>query len=135
VDRTWRSLRGAVVKTYLCPSDGNNSTPYNDPSAVDCPLETGWARGNYAATSGFTDNDHTTDGRNSSTNNPFDGSGSDGVVPGNPANPPVSKGPMFFMSTTGRNGTKIADITDGTPAEAGMKCRAVTSSGSPAWAS
>jgi prepilin-type N-terminal cleavage/methylation domain-containing protein/prepilin-type processing-associated H-X9-DG protein len=114
VDRSWRSLRGAVIKTYLCPSDGNNSTPYNDPSAVDCPIETGWGRGNYAATSGFTDNDHTTNGRNSTGNNPFNGNPNDGIVPGNPANPPVSKGPMFFMSTTGRNGTKIADITDGT---------------------
>jgi prepilin-type processing-associated H-X9-DG protein len=73
----------------------------------------GWARGNYAATFGFTDSDHTTDGRNATGNNPFDGSASDGIVPNNPANPPLSKGPVFFFSTTGRNGTKFADITDG----------------------
>jgi prepilin-type N-terminal cleavage/methylation domain-containing protein/prepilin-type processing-associated H-X9-DG protein len=113
VDRTWRTLRGAVIKTYQCPSDPNTQIPYNDTSAVDCPLETGWARGSYAATSGFTDNDHTTDGRNSTGNNPFNGNPNDGIVPGNPANPPVSKGPIFFLSTTGRNGTRITDIADG----------------------
>jgi prepilin-type N-terminal cleavage/methylation domain-containing protein/prepilin-type processing-associated H-X9-DG protein len=120
VDRTWRSLRGAVIKTYLCPSDPNNQNPYddnagNDPTyPYDTPPENGWARGNYAATSGFTDNDHTSNGGNAIGNNPFNGNGLDGVVPGNPANPPVSKGPMFFLSSTGRNGTRIADITDGT---------------------
>jgi prepilin-type N-terminal cleavage/methylation domain-containing protein/prepilin-type processing-associated H-X9-DG protein len=113
-DRTWRALRGTVIKPYLCPSDGNNQTPYLDTSGVDAPAEAGWARGNYAATAGFTDSDHTTDGRNANLNNPFDGSGSDGVVPNNPANPPLSKGPIFFFSTTGKNGTRIADITDGT---------------------
>jgi prepilin-type processing-associated H-X9-DG protein len=81
---------------------------------VDAPLETGWARGNYAATFGFTDDDHTTDGGNAVFNNPFDGSGSDGIVPGNPGNPPLSKGPIFFMSTTGNNGTRLTEITDGT---------------------
>src|SRR6516225_1655732 len=113
-DRTWRALRGYVVKTYLCPSDPYNQVPYEDASGVDAPAETGWARGNYAATCGFTDSDHTTDGRNATGNNPFDGSGQDGIVPGNPANPPVSKGPVFFFSTTGTNGSRIADITDGT---------------------
>src|SRR5581483_6310935 len=113
-DRSWRALRGASIKTYLCPSDSfNRKGPYNDTSGVDAPAEAGWARGNYAATSGFTDNDHTTDGRESTLNNPFDGSGSDGVVPGNPANPPLNKGPIFFMSTNGKNGTRLTDITDG----------------------
>ena len=74
----------------------------------------GWARGNYAATAGFTDSDHTTDGSDCLGNNPFNGNGSDGVVPGNPSNPPVSKGPIFFFSTTGQNGSRLADITDGT---------------------
>jgi prepilin-type N-terminal cleavage/methylation domain-containing protein/prepilin-type processing-associated H-X9-DG protein len=104
----------ATIKTYLCPSDSNNQKPYNDPSGVDCPAEAGWARGNYAATMGFTDSDHTTDGADCLGNNPFDGSGADGVVPGNPLNPALSKGPIFFFSTTGRNGSRIADITDGT---------------------
>jgi prepilin-type N-terminal cleavage/methylation domain-containing protein/prepilin-type processing-associated H-X9-DG protein len=113
-DRTWRALRGQVVKTYLCPSDPHNAQPYDDETGVDCPAEFGWARGNYAGTAGFTDSDHTTNGRDASGNNPFDGDAGDGVVPGNPANPPVSKGPIFFFSTTGRNGTRFADITDGT---------------------
>ncbi len=113
-DRSWRVIRGQPVKIYLCPSDGYNQQPYNDPSGVDAPPEVGWARGNYAGTRGFTDSDHSTDGVNCLLNNPFDGTGSDGVVPGNPANPPLSKGPIFFFSTTGRNGTRIADIVDGT---------------------
>jgi prepilin-type N-terminal cleavage/methylation domain-containing protein/prepilin-type processing-associated H-X9-DG protein len=113
-DRSWRAIRGASIKTYLCPSDYNNSQPYNDPSGVDTPAEVGWARGNYAATAGFTDNDHTSDGGNAIRNNPFDGSARDGVVPGNPANPALSKGPVFFQSSTGNNGTQLTDITDGT---------------------
>jgi prepilin-type N-terminal cleavage/methylation domain-containing protein/prepilin-type processing-associated H-X9-DG protein len=113
-DRSWRAIRGATIKTYLCPSDPNGTNPYVDASGVDAPAEVGWGRGNYAGTAGFTDSDHTTDGANCSPNNPFDGSASDGVVPGNPLNPPLSKGPIFFFSTTGKNGTKLTDITDGT---------------------
>jgi prepilin-type N-terminal cleavage/methylation domain-containing protein len=114
IDRSWRAIRGAVIKTYLCPSDPNNMIPYNDPSGVDCPLEVGWARGNYGATYGFTDNDHTSDGNSALYNNPFDGSAGDGIVPGVPSNPPVSKGPIFFQSSSGKNGTRLTDITDGT---------------------
>jgi prepilin-type N-terminal cleavage/methylation domain-containing protein/prepilin-type processing-associated H-X9-DG protein len=114
-DRSWRALRGVTVKVYLCPSDSNNNEiPYNDTSGVDCPAEAGWARGNYAATAGFTDSDHTTDGAMCLQNNPFDGTGADGVIPNNPANPPLSKGPIFFQSTTGKNGTRLTDIIDGT---------------------
>jgi prepilin-type N-terminal cleavage/methylation domain-containing protein/prepilin-type processing-associated H-X9-DG protein len=114
-DRTWRALRGQTIPTFLCPSDSNNNTtPYNDPSGVDAPTEVGWARGNYAATAGFTDSDHTTNGAMCLSNNPYDGTGSDGVVPNNPANPPLSKGPIFYFSTTGKNGTRLTDITDGT---------------------
>jgi prepilin-type N-terminal cleavage/methylation domain-containing protein/prepilin-type processing-associated H-X9-DG protein len=64
VNTSWRVIRGATVKTYLCPSDGNNQTPYNDPSGVGTPPETGWARGNYAATAGFDDYDHVNGGNN-----------------------------------------------------------------------
>jgi prepilin-type N-terminal cleavage/methylation domain-containing protein/prepilin-type processing-associated H-X9-DG protein len=115
-DRTWRALRGAVVKTYLCPADVNNglANAYNDPSGVDCPAETGWARGNYAVTCGFTDSDHTTNDSNALTNNPFDGQGGDGNVPGYPPpGPPLSKGPIFYFSTTGY-GSRLAEIKDGT---------------------
>jgi prepilin-type N-terminal cleavage/methylation domain-containing protein/prepilin-type processing-associated H-X9-DG protein len=119
----WRNIGGVKIKTYLCPSDPNNNNPYLDTSGVDCvPPPTapiagagpGWARGNYAATAGFTDSDHTTNGRSAAGNNPFDGKGKDGVVPGVPGNPALSKGPVFFFSTTGNNGTTIVGITDGT---------------------
>jgi len=113
-DRSWRALRGVTIPTYMCPSDGNNRKPYNDTSGVDCPAEAGWARGNYAATSGFTDCDHTTNGSDCLGNNPFNGNGKDGVVPGNPLNPAVSKGPIFFFSTSPQYTSRIADITDGT---------------------
>jgi prepilin-type N-terminal cleavage/methylation domain-containing protein/prepilin-type processing-associated H-X9-DG protein len=112
-DRSWRAIRGATIKVYLCPSDPNNGTPYNDPSGVDAPLEVGWARGNYAGTAGFTDSDHTSDNGSAIGNNPFDGSAGDGVVPGVPGNPPLSKGPIFFFSSNGINGTRFAEITDG----------------------
>jgi prepilin-type N-terminal cleavage/methylation domain-containing protein/prepilin-type processing-associated H-X9-DG protein len=110
---SWRALRGATIKIFLCSSDNRNSTPYIDASGVDCPPEVGWARGNYAATCGFTDSDHTTDNSDALLNNPFDGTGADGIVPGNPSNPPVPKGPMFFFSTNGRNGTRFAEVKDG----------------------
>jgi prepilin-type N-terminal cleavage/methylation domain-containing protein/prepilin-type processing-associated H-X9-DG protein len=113
-DRSWRVIRTNVIKTYLCPSDPFNQNPYEDPSGVDAPAEVTWARGNYAATAGFTDSDHTTDNGNAVMNNPFDGTASDGIVPNDPTNPPLSKGPMFFFSTTGQNGTRIEEITDGT---------------------
>ncbi len=93
-DRSWRALRGTVIQTYICPSDPNSATPYNAPSGVDAPAEVGWARGNYAATAGFTDSDHTTDGNNTPSSNPFDGHAKpDGSFPG--AIPPtlrLSKG-------------------------------------------
>jgi hypothetical protein len=113
-DRTWRALRGATIKTFLCPSDPWNKAPYVDPSGVDCPPEVGWARGNYAGTAGFTDSDHTTNGNDALHKDPFDGKSGDGVVPGNPANPPLAKGPVFFFSTTGTNGTRLTDFSDGT---------------------
>jgi prepilin-type N-terminal cleavage/methylation domain-containing protein/prepilin-type processing-associated H-X9-DG protein len=127
MDRTWRAVRGYTIPTYLCPSDPKNGVPYNDPNGAidmlgpdksgpgaDAPIETGWARGNYAATAGFTDNDHTSDGGGANTANPFDGNAGDGIVPGVSGNPALSKGPIFFQSTTGKNGTKLTDITDGT---------------------
>jgi prepilin-type N-terminal cleavage/methylation domain-containing protein/prepilin-type processing-associated H-X9-DG protein len=113
-DRSWRKLRSQNVKVYICPADPNTVTPYNDPSNVDCPTETNWARGNYAGTAGFTDSDHTTNGADCFGNNPFDGDGSDGVVPGNPSNPPISKGPIFYFCTGPRSGSRIAGIVDGT---------------------
>jgi prepilin-type N-terminal cleavage/methylation domain-containing protein/prepilin-type processing-associated H-X9-DG protein len=107
----WRNIGGVKVKTYLCPSDANNQNPYLDTSGVDSvpppsnPVPQagqGWARGNYAATSGFTDDDHTTDGASANRNSPFSSNGG------------ISKGPIFFLSTTGQNGSTILSITDGT---------------------
>jgi prepilin-type N-terminal cleavage/methylation domain-containing protein/prepilin-type processing-associated H-X9-DG protein len=140
IDRTWRRMVGSViVKTYVCPSDSNTVTPYYDaqltpqtglpngvgttgsndncppPNGTNSPL--GWARGNYAVACGFTDDDHTSDGAECLKNNPFDGKGSDGIVPGfTPANPgpPVSKGPVFYNATKPTNGTRITVISDGT---------------------
>jgi prepilin-type N-terminal cleavage/methylation domain-containing protein/prepilin-type processing-associated H-X9-DG protein len=58
-NNTWRGIRGQTIKTYLCPSDPNNQTPYTDTATVP---EAGWARGNYAATAGFNDYDHVSGG-------------------------------------------------------------------------
>jgi prepilin-type N-terminal cleavage/methylation domain-containing protein/prepilin-type processing-associated H-X9-DG protein len=60
-DRSWRAIRGANVKTYLCPSDPNNRTPYSDPA--NGPQEDTWARGNYGANAGFNDFDHMVNGK------------------------------------------------------------------------
>jgi prepilin-type N-terminal cleavage/methylation domain-containing protein/prepilin-type processing-associated H-X9-DG protein len=107
----WRNIGGVTVKTFLCPSDANNSIPYLDTSGVDCVAPPsapvagagqGWARGNYAATAGFTDDDHTTNGAGAASASPFS------------KNPAISKGPIFFLSTTGNNGSTIVSITDGT---------------------
>jgi len=107
---SWRAVGSQHLKTYTCPSDPRNQSDYDDNSGVDTavPYQV-WARGNYAATAGFTDFDHTANGLNALNNNPFDGDGSDGIVPGNPANPPVSKGPMFAINY----GAKFADVSDG----------------------
>jgi prepilin-type N-terminal cleavage/methylation domain-containing protein/prepilin-type processing-associated H-X9-DG protein len=110
-DRTWRGIRGVVIKTYLCPSDANNQKPYNDPSGIDCPLETGWARGNYAATAGFTDYDHTVGGNNTPESKPFgdpvfNGLFDDGIHKVNW----MSKGPVMAINF----GSRLTDITDGT---------------------
>jgi prepilin-type N-terminal cleavage/methylation domain-containing protein/prepilin-type processing-associated H-X9-DG protein len=107
-DRTWRALRGQTIPIFLCPSDrDHNQIPYNDPSGVDCPAETNWARGNYCATAGFTDSDHTTNGSDATYNNPFDGTPSDGF------GPPLNKGPIFFFCTDPSFASRIAQITDG----------------------
>jgi prepilin-type N-terminal cleavage/methylation domain-containing protein/prepilin-type processing-associated H-X9-DG protein len=114
VNTSWRSVRGTVIKTYLCPSDPNNAIPYNDDGSLglfDRPPEQGWARGNYAANCGFTDFDHTVGGFNAVGNEPFGGPG-DPTSDGIPAHmtQAYSKGPPFAINY----GSKIADFTDGT---------------------
>jgi prepilin-type processing-associated H-X9-DG protein len=110
-DRTWRGIRGAVIKSYLCSSDPNNRNLYNDTSGVDCPAEAGWARGNYAANSGFTDFDHTVGGYDAAENDPFSGPG-DGNGDGIPAHEanPISKGPPMSINY----GARLTDFSDGT---------------------
>jgi prepilin-type N-terminal cleavage/methylation domain-containing protein/prepilin-type processing-associated H-X9-DG protein len=49
-DRSWQGIRGATVKTYLCPSDAGQQS-------IQFTQQTGnaagsWARGNYAANAG-----------------------------------------------------------------------------------
>jgi prepilin-type N-terminal cleavage/methylation domain-containing protein len=104
---SWRVIVGQTIKTFLCPSDPNNGIPYNDQSGVDCPVPSQvWARGNYAATAGFTDFDHTGNGGNAIFNEPFSGPGD----PTGASAAPVSKGPIFAINF----GSKMTDITDGT---------------------
>jgi prepilin-type N-terminal cleavage/methylation domain-containing protein/prepilin-type processing-associated H-X9-DG protein len=110
-DRTWRGIRGETVKTYLCPADAYNQQPYDDESGIDCPLEFGWARGNYAANCGFTDYDHTVKGFDAQFNEPFGGPG-DPTSDGIPAHMlyPISKGPPMAINY----GSRLTDFTDGT---------------------
>src|SRR5689334_5943769 len=46
-EQGWRSIRGARIPTYLCPSDTGAETPF-DGSVIG----SGWARGNYGANTG-----------------------------------------------------------------------------------
>jgi prepilin-type N-terminal cleavage/methylation domain-containing protein/prepilin-type processing-associated H-X9-DG protein len=45
---TWKNIRGTPIKTYLCPSDSANQTPFVGTAGG----VSGWARGNYAANCG-----------------------------------------------------------------------------------
>jgi prepilin-type N-terminal cleavage/methylation domain-containing protein/prepilin-type processing-associated H-X9-DG protein len=117
VNTSWRSIVGNVIKSYQCPSDSRNGTPYFDDGSrdtapgADRTPEMGWARGNYAANAGFTDYDHTVGGGNSVNNEPFGGPG-DPTSDGIPAHmtQPYSKGPPMAINY----GSKIAEFTDGT---------------------
>jgi prepilin-type N-terminal cleavage/methylation domain-containing protein/prepilin-type processing-associated H-X9-DG protein len=114
INSSWRVVRGAVIKTYLCPSDPKNNTFYNDDGSLgmqDRPPEMGWARGNYAANAGFTDYDHTVGGFDAVLNEPFGGPG-DPTSDGIPAHmtQPYSKGPVMSINF----GSKLTDIVDGT---------------------
>jgi prepilin-type N-terminal cleavage/methylation domain-containing protein/prepilin-type processing-associated H-X9-DG protein len=103
VNNSWRSVVSTPIKTYLCPSDSNNGTPYDAvgqkaaPPALPLPTQNGWARGNYAATAAFDDFDHTSGGKSYA----YGGSGS--PLKG------VSVGPVFAVNY----GSKFGDITDG----------------------
>lgn len=90
---SWRGVRGAVVKTYLCPSDSGQDVLFTDPNGL--PAQAGWARGNYAASGGTADSDHHINGDNGVPNDPFPG---------------MSKGPVMAINF----GTSLPRILDGT---------------------
>jgi prepilin-type N-terminal cleavage/methylation domain-containing protein/prepilin-type processing-associated H-X9-DG protein len=96
-NNSWRVLRGVVVKTYQCPSDGNNQKPYNDPGP-NAPPETGWARGNYAANAGFDDYDHV--------------SGGNDFISARKGSP--LKGVVSSPVMAANYGARLTDISDGT---------------------
>ena len=89
---SWRNVRGAVLKSYLCPSDIGPGTPFTDPGGA--PPEPGWARGNYACSGGTADTDHHIGGDAGLPNDPFPG---------------TSKGPVMSINF----GCRITDILDG----------------------
>jgi prepilin-type N-terminal cleavage/methylation domain-containing protein/prepilin-type processing-associated H-X9-DG protein len=90
---SWRQVRGYTVKTYLCPSDAGQNTPFTDPNGA--PPEAGWARGNYACSSGSADTDHHIGGDNGVASPPYPG---------------MSKGPVMSINF----GCRLTDIADGT---------------------
>jgi prepilin-type N-terminal cleavage/methylation domain-containing protein/prepilin-type processing-associated H-X9-DG protein len=90
---SWRQVRGARIKLYLCPSDSRQEVPFTDPNGS--PPEDGWARGNYAASNGTGDADHSLGGNPEPAEDPFRG---------------LSKGPVMAINY----GARMAEITDGT---------------------
>jgi prepilin-type processing-associated H-X9-DG protein/prepilin-type N-terminal cleavage/methylation domain-containing protein len=90
---SWRSVRGAVIKTFLCPSDKGPGEMFTDPFGR--PPEANWARGNYACNGGTADTDHHIKGDNAVNNPPYPG---------------LSKGPVMSIDF----GARLTDITDGT---------------------
>ncbi|MSR30688.1 MAG: DUF1559 domain-containing protein [Gemmataceae bacterium] len=48
-DATWRSVRGANLKVFRCPSGSSDGTPYSQAGVAQT---LGWARGNYGANAG-----------------------------------------------------------------------------------
>jgi prepilin-type N-terminal cleavage/methylation domain-containing protein/prepilin-type processing-associated H-X9-DG protein len=97
---TWMSIGGQKVKTYLCPSDPNNSNPYLDPNTgpIGGPA-TGWARGNYGVTAGYEDYDHVNGGATYKTS-----------MAGIPQQNGMVSSPVMACNY----GAKLGEITDGT---------------------
>jgi prepilin-type N-terminal cleavage/methylation domain-containing protein/prepilin-type processing-associated H-X9-DG protein len=107
-DRTWRAVRGARVKTYLCPSDPNNQAPYSDPA--NGPPEPNWARGNYAANSGFQDFDHMAYGKEKLSPT-YDAGHAKYLIPGFPSQSDTVNSSAVMAANYG---AKLTDIADGT---------------------
>jgi prepilin-type N-terminal cleavage/methylation domain-containing protein/prepilin-type processing-associated H-X9-DG protein len=92
-NQQWRTIVGTDVKTFLCPSDPNNTQHYTDASVG----LVNWARGNYGVTAGWEDYDHVANGGTKTTSQK-------GVMKGFVSSPMMSA----------NYGTTIAAITDGT---------------------
>ena len=87
-DTGWMNIRGNTIKTYLCPSDANTSTPYSGGGG-------GWARGDYAANLG-------------PQNIAFDGSSNSSGFS------LQGRGPFWFTSKAPHRCQGIQNIPDGT---------------------
>jgi prepilin-type N-terminal cleavage/methylation domain-containing protein/prepilin-type processing-associated H-X9-DG protein len=92
-DVSWRVVRGAVIPTFLCPSDSGANVPFTDPNGR--LQETGWARGNYACNGGTADSDHHIKGDSALNIQPYPG---------------LPKGPVMSIDF----GAVLNQISDGT---------------------
>jgi prepilin-type processing-associated H-X9-DG protein/prepilin-type N-terminal cleavage/methylation domain-containing protein len=90
---SWRVIRGAKVKGFICPSDTGHEVLFTDPSGA--PVQGDWARGNYAASDAAGDADHHIGGNPNPSEDPLEG---------------INKGPVMAINY----GARLADITDGT---------------------
>jgi prepilin-type N-terminal cleavage/methylation domain-containing protein/prepilin-type processing-associated H-X9-DG protein len=90
--QTWRSVVATELKTFKCPSDGNNSQHYID--TVVAPGD--WARGNYGVTAGWEDYDHVANGNSKTTKNA-------GPIKGLTSSPIMSA----------NYGARLTDVSDG----------------------
>ena len=93
---SWRVIVGTPIKIFLCPSDGNNQTPFLNPAVPGAP--NGWARGNYAANAGYDDYDHVAGGVN---------------FPGHPDQVCGAAGIVDSPVMSSNYGCRITDMTDG----------------------
>jgi prepilin-type N-terminal cleavage/methylation domain-containing protein/prepilin-type processing-associated H-X9-DG protein len=92
-DVSWRSVRGAVIPTFLCPSDAGADFPFTDLNGR--LKETEWARGNYACSGGSADSDHHIQGDSGLNIQPYPG---------------LPKGPVMSIDY----GAVLNQIPDGT---------------------
>jgi prepilin-type N-terminal cleavage/methylation domain-containing protein/prepilin-type processing-associated H-X9-DG protein len=96
-NESWRVVGSMTVKTFLCPSDPNNSNPFTDPNTN--PPAGGWARGNYGVTAGYEDYDHQNGGASYQTS---------------AAGIPQQNGMVSSPVMSANYGARITDIKDGT---------------------
>ncbi len=105
-DQSWRQLGETTVPAFVCPSDTNNSRPFDYDGRQ-------WARGNYAANAGPAWYTWTVDGKAWGGSNSDDGSPVPTWYQGAAWAPAQTSGiaaPVMSIN----NGAKFRDITDGT---------------------